>query len=100
MNLPMTVIILLQGGIYSMECPDVLSGVAGCFTLPLSKVCQLVQQWVASTSFWAQVKGRVLASELRELSKRIIVGPISNFCIIEGRGRKGGADQAWLARED
>ena len=53
----MTVIILLQGGIYSMRCPDVLSSVAGCFTLPLSKACQLVLQWVASKSFWAPGAG-------------------------------------------
>ena len=36
-----------------MRCLDVLSSVAGCFTLPLSKAGQLVQHWVASSSFWA-----------------------------------------------
>ena len=36
-----------------MRCLDVLSSVAGCFTLPLSKAGQFVQQWVASLSFWA-----------------------------------------------
>ena len=36
-----------------MRCLDVLSSVAGCFTLPLSKAGQLVKQWIASSSFWA-----------------------------------------------
>ena len=36
-----------------MGCLDVLSSVAGCFTLPLFKAGQLVQQWVASSSLWA-----------------------------------------------
>ena len=49
----MTVTTLLQGGLYSMRCLEVLSSVAGCFTLPLFKAGQLVQQWVASSSLWA-----------------------------------------------
>ena len=36
-----------------MRCLEVLSSVAGCFTLPLFKAGQLVQQWVASSSLWA-----------------------------------------------
>ena len=36
-----------------MRCLDVLSSVAGCFTLPLFKAGQLVQQWVASSSLLA-----------------------------------------------
>ena len=36
LNPTMTVTTLLQGGPYSMECLDVLSSVAGCFSLPLS----------------------------------------------------------------
>ena len=36
-----------------MRCFDVLISVAGCFTLPVSKDGQLVQQWVATSSFWA-----------------------------------------------
>ena len=51
----MTVNTLLQGGLYTMGCLHVLSSVAGCFTLPLSKASQLIEQWVASSSFWASV---------------------------------------------
>ena len=36
-----------------MRCLDILSSVAGCFTLPLFKAGQLVQQWVASSSLLA-----------------------------------------------
>ena len=35
---------LLQGGLYSIGCPDTLRIVAGCVTLPLSKAGQLVQK--------------------------------------------------------
>ena len=49
----MTVTTLLQGGLYSMGCLDILNSVACCVTLPLSKAGQLVQQWVASLSFRA-----------------------------------------------
>ena len=48
----MTVNTLLQGGLYTMGCLNVLSSVAGCFTLPLFKAGQLAQQWGASSSLW------------------------------------------------
>ena len=44
LNSTMTVNTLLKGGLYSLMCLDVLSSVAGCFTLPLFKAGQLVQQ--------------------------------------------------------
>ena len=44
LNLNITVTTLLQGGLYSMRCLDVQSRVAGCFTIPLFKACQLDQQ--------------------------------------------------------
>ena len=49
----MKVTSLVQGGLYIVRCLDVLSSVAGLFTLPLFKAGQLFQQWVASSSFWA-----------------------------------------------
>ena len=44
LNPTMTVTTLLQGGLYSMGCLDILSSVAGCVSLPLSKAGHLVQQ--------------------------------------------------------
>ena len=38
----LTVTTLLQGGLYSMGCLDILSSVAGCVSLPLSKADHLV----------------------------------------------------------
>ena len=64
LNSTMTVTTLLQGGLYSMGCPDVLIIVAGCVTLPLANAGQLVQQYVASSYFWVP-GGLVLAGELR-----------------------------------
>ena len=52
-NSTVTVTTLLQEGLHSMRCLDVLSSMAGCFTLPLFKAGQVVQQWVASSSLWA-----------------------------------------------
>ena len=52
LNSNISVTTVLKGGLYSMRCLEVLSSVVGCFNLPLSKSGQLVQQWVASTSFW------------------------------------------------
>ena len=49
----MTIGTILQVGLYSMRCLGILNSVACCFTLPLSKAGQLIQQWVASSSFWA-----------------------------------------------
>ena len=40
----MTVTTVLQAGLYSMKCPDVLRSVAGCGNPPLSKAGQLVLQ--------------------------------------------------------
>ena len=42
----MTVITVLQAGLYSMGCPDVLRSVDGCGNPHLSKAGQLVQQCV------------------------------------------------------
>ena len=40
---------LLKGSLCSMSCLNVLSSVASCFTLPLSKAGQLIHQSVASS---------------------------------------------------
>ena len=53
LNSTLTVTTILQEGLYSMSCLDVLSSVAGWCTLPLFKAGQLVRHWVASSSFWA-----------------------------------------------
>ena len=44
LNPTLTVTTLLQGGLYSLWCLDILSSVAGCVSLPLSKAGHLVQQ--------------------------------------------------------
>ena len=49
----MTVTTLLQGGLYIPRCLDVLRSVDCWFTLSLFKAGQLVQHWVAFSSFWA-----------------------------------------------
>ena len=50
-NPTVTVTTLLHGGLYSIRCPDVLSSVAGCVTMHLSKAGQLVQQWKLEPSW-------------------------------------------------
>ena len=52
-NSTVTVTTLLQGGFYSLRFLEVLSSGTGCFTLPLFKAGQVVQQWVASSSLLA-----------------------------------------------
>ena len=44
LNPMMAVTTLLPGGLYSIGCLDILSSVAGCVSLPLSKAGHLVQQ--------------------------------------------------------
>ena len=44
LNPTMAVTTLLPGGLYSIGCLDILSSVAGCFSLPLSQAGHLVQQ--------------------------------------------------------
>ena len=44
LNPTMAVTTLLQGGLYSMGCLDILSSVAGCVSPPLSKAGHLLQQ--------------------------------------------------------
>ena len=60
---------LLKGSLCSMSCLNVLSSVASCFTLPLSKAGQLIHQSVASSylrasaGWWA---ARVIGRESSE----------------------------------
>ena len=46
----MTITTVLQGGLHSRGCPDVLKSVDGCGNHPLSKAGRLVQQWPPSPS--------------------------------------------------
>ena len=63
LNPTMTVTTPLQGDLYSMGCPDVLSSVAGCVTRPLSKAGPAVARLSLESLYRCQSAKTSLLSE-------------------------------------